>query len=64
MSKSGKKHWIVVKRVFRYLHGTIDHVICYQAKVGPDRVIYVHGFVDHDWDGYLDHRRCDKWVCV
>ena len=46
MSKSGKEHWKVVKRVFMYLCGTIDHAICYQGRVGPNKVLYVHGFID------------------
>ena len=25
MSKPGKEHWTIVKRVFRYLHGTSDY---------------------------------------
>ena len=57
MSKPGKEHWTVVKRVFRYLHGTTNHAICYQGKAGPDRVLDVHGFVDADWSGDLDHKR-------
>ena len=57
MSKSRKEHWTVVKRVFRYLCGTIDHAICYQGRVGPDIVLDVHEFVDVDWAGDLDHRR-------
>ena len=28
MSKLGNEHWIVVKRVFKYLRGTIKHAIC------------------------------------
>ena len=48
MSKLGKEHWIAVKRVFRYLRGTIDYAIFYQGRPGPDRVINVHGFVDAD----------------
>ena len=48
MSKLGKEIWIVVKMVFRYLHGTIDHAICYQGRVGLDRVMEVHGFADVD----------------
>ena len=48
MSKLGKEHWIVVKRVFRYLRGTIDHAMYYQGRVGPYRVLDVHGFVDAD----------------
>ena len=43
--------------MFRYLHGTIDHAICYQGRVGLDRVLHVHGFVDVEWIGDLDHRR-------
>ena len=54
MSKPGKEHWTAVKRVFIYLHGTIDYAICYQGIPGPDRVINVHGFVDIDWDGDID----------
>jgi hypothetical protein len=57
MSKLGKDNWTVVKRVFRYLRGTTNHVICYQGRVGPDKVLDVHGCVDADWAGDLDHRR-------
>ena len=57
MSKPGKEHWTSVKRVFSYLHGTVDHIICYQEKARLDRVLDVHGFVDVDWVVYLDHRR-------
>ena len=57
MSKSGKEHWIAIKRVFRYLCGTTDHAICYQGRVGLDRVLDVHGFVDAKWVGDIDHRR-------
>ena len=56
-SKSGKEHWTVVKRVFRYLHGTIDHAIYYQGRDGLERVLNVHGFVDVNWARDLDHRR-------
>ena len=56
-SKPGKKHCIAVKRVFRYLCGTAYYAIYYQGRLGPDRVINVHGFVDADWVRDLDHRR-------
>ena len=46
MSKPRKELWVVVKRVFRYLHGTTDHAIYYQGRARPDRVLDVHGFVD------------------
>jgi hypothetical protein len=43
--------------VFRYFHGTTKYVIFYQGKPGDDKeVLNVHGFVDVDWDGDLDHQ--------
>ena len=57
MSKLGKEHWTAIKRVFRYLCGTIDYAICCQGRPGPERVIIVHGFVDAEWAGDLGHRR-------
>ena len=57
MSKLGKEHWKTIKRVFIYLHGTIDYAICYQERPRLERVINVHGFVDADSDGDLDHIR-------
>eukprot|EP00253_Pinus_taeda_P035823 PITA_35823 len=49
MSKPGKENWTVVKRVFRYLRGTSDYGLCYQGRLGLDRVLDIHGFVDVDW---------------
>ena len=43
--------------MFRYLHGTTNHAICYRGRARPDRVLDVHGFVDVDWAGDLHHRR-------
>ena len=43
MSKLGKEHWIVVKRVFKYLCGTIDHVIYYQGGAMPYKVLDISG---------------------
>jgi hypothetical protein len=57
MSKPGKEHWTTVKRVFRYLCGTTSYGLYYQGRPGLDRVVDIHGFVDADWAGDLDHRR-------
>eukprot|EP00253_Pinus_taeda_P025373 PITA_25373 len=54
MSKQRKEHWIALKRVFRYLCGTSDYDLCYQERVGLDRVLDIHGFVDADWARDLD----------
>jgi len=56
MSKAGKEHQKIVKRIFRYLRESIDYAIYYQGRPKQDRVLYVHGFVDANWDGDLDHR--------
>ena len=55
MSKIEKEHWKTIKRVFRYLCGTTNYAICYQGRPGLDRVINVHGFVDADRAGDIDH---------
>jgi len=46
MSKLGKEHWTVVKRIFRYLHATSDYGLCYQERPGLDRFLDISGFVD------------------
>eukprot|EP00253_Pinus_taeda_P012242 PITA_12242 len=48
MSKPGKEHWTTVKRVFRYLRGTSDYGLCYQGRLGLDKVLDIHGFFDAD----------------
>jgi len=57
MSKPGKEHWTVMKYVFRYLCGTSDYVLCYQGRLGLDKVLDIYGFVDTYWAGDLDQRR-------
>jgi hypothetical protein len=57
MSKLGKEHWTTVKMVFRYLRGTASYGLCYEGRLGLDRVVDIHGFVDADWAGDLDCRR-------
>eukprot|EP00253_Pinus_taeda_P003514 PITA_03514 len=54
MSKLGKEHWTVVKRVFKYFRGTIDYGLCYQGRPGLDRFLDTRGFVDADKAGDLD----------
>jgi hypothetical protein len=57
MSKLGKDHWAEAKRVSRYLCGTNTYGLCYQGRLGLDRVLDIHGFVDAYWAGYLDNKR-------
>eukprot|EP00253_Pinus_taeda_P023460 PITA_23460 len=57
MSNPGKEHWTTVKWVFRYLRGTSDYGLCYQGRLGLDKVLDIRGFVDADWARDRDQRR-------
>ena len=43
-SNSRLAHWKAVKRILRYLKGTMDYILCYQ---GSDLLII--GYSDADW---------------
>ena len=55
--KERKEHWTTVEMVFRYLHGTDSYGLLYQGRIGLERVLDIHGFVDADWVGDLDRKR-------
>jgi hypothetical protein len=57
MSTPRKGNWKNFKRVFNYLCGTKDYVICYQEKPRRDSELNVHGFIDADWAEDLDRWR-------
>ena len=46
------KHWMVVKRILRYLKGIADYVLCYQGR--DFRLI---GYTNADWGGDLNKRK-------
>ena len=46
------------KEGFRYLHGTTTYELCYQGRLGLERVFNIHGFVDADLDGDLRVGMC------
>ena len=48
-----KQHWIAVKRIFRYLKGTLNHGLLYNRSESTECV----GFSDSDWGGDLDDRK-------
>ena len=52
MSKPSEEHWVGVKRILRYLKGTINHGLCFQSNNDT-----LSGFCDADWGGDLDTRR-------
>lgn len=49
----GKAHWQAVKRVMRYLKGTIN----YKLQFTRDSKDYIEGFSDADWAGDVDDRK-------
>ena len=49
----GKPHWQAVKRIMRYLKGTLNLGIVYEKE--PDG--NVKGFCDADWAGSVDDRQ-------
>ena len=53
MSNSGLIHYQVVKKVFRYLQGTKDHVFTYRRTNSLDVV----GYSDADFKGYVDDNK-------
>lgn len=51
-------HWAAVKRIMRYLKGTINYRIKYKRCEGR-----LSGFVDADWAAdVVDRRSCTGWV--
>ena len=51
-SNPSKEHWKVVKRILRYLKGTIGYSLCYQGKE-----LRLKWYTDADWGGDLDERK-------
>ena len=51
-SNPGPTHWRMVKRILRYLRGTIDHTLCYHG--GDLRLI---GYSDADWASDKDEHK-------
>jgi len=52
-AKPTKQHWIAVKRIMRYLRGTIYYGLLY-SRSGSEKCI---GYSDSDWAGDLDDRK-------
>ncbi|XP_062081021.1 uncharacterized mitochondrial protein AtMg00810-like [Humulus lupulus] len=48
-----ESHWIVLKRILRYLAGTLDHMICIRRS----SKLYLEAFSDADWASDPDDRR-------
>lgn len=52
LDNPGREHWLAVKRILRYIKGTVDHGLLYKADDN-----YVLGYTDSDFSGCVDTRR-------
>ncbi|XP_015932876.1 uncharacterized mitochondrial protein AtMg00810-like [Arachis duranensis] len=53
-------HWLGVKRILRYLAGTIDHRIVFR----PCTDLRIFAFADSDWGSDVDDRCSTSGSCV
>ncbi|KAL5548372.1 hypothetical protein UlMin_003603 [Ulmus minor] len=60
MHKPTEVHWQAVKRILRYLAGTINHGICFNAT--PNTTLTT--FIDADYASSPDDRRSTGGFCV
>ena len=51
----GPMHYMALKRILRYLKGTVDYGLLYVRSGSP--IITLSGCVDSDWAGNIDNRR-------
>eukprot|EP00794_Sanderia_malayensis_P002051 gene2051-biopygen1854 len=54
-SNQGNEHWTAVKRILRYIRGTVDHGILYDGS--KERNIQLKGYVDADWGSNPNERK-------
>lgn len=60
LSAPTSSHWQVVKRLFRYLKGTIN----FKLHIKPSDHLSLSGFTDVDWASCLNGRRSTNGYCV
>ncbi len=53
VANSNLEHWIAVKRIFRYLQGTLHFKLCFR-RLTPQGLV---GYCDMDWLGDLEDRK-------
>jgi hypothetical protein len=55
----GPTHWKAVKRIFRYLQGTQNYMLCYDGN----KSCILEGYSDANWGGDIDTRRSTTGYC-
>src|SRR5579871_5230273 len=54
MKKTGKIYWLAIKRILRYLKGTVNYGLVFEKR---NRDICLEVYCDADYAGYLDDRK-------
>ena len=57
MSRPGKQHWIGVKRVLRYIKGTLNYGLIYKSTDSKGMMSDCCGYADADWAGDIETRK-------
>ena len=55
-SNPGPKHWMAIKRLLRYLRGTLNYSLTY-GNIGNHMTPSLIGYCDSDWGSNVDDRR-------
>ena len=54
-SNPSKEHWTAVKRILRYIKGTINHEILFDGQ--KEKNVQLEGYVDADWGSNPNRRK-------
>jgi hypothetical protein len=60
MHQPTETHWTAVKRILRYISGTLH----YGLQLHRDSTNQIHAYSDADWAGNVDDRRSTSGYCV
>ena len=59
MCEPRQTHWVAVKHVLRYLHGTVG----YGLRYSTDNDMHLVGYTDSEWEGSMQDRKSTSKCC-
>jgi hypothetical protein len=59
ITKLRQRHWVAAKHILKYLSGTITYGLRYTSNGS----LFLHGYVDVDWEGSLVDRKSTFGYC-
>lgn len=57
MENPGQAHWLAVKRILRYIKGTVNKALVFTSKGITGNQLYVSAYSDADWAGDIEDRK-------